>query len=163
MLNIKHFSVCTLSVFMLLSLSGCGDGASCCKGPALILSENPTTAEKNIVDIGVKGEVDAFTPTALTPLNVNASLPPSATILVNGCDKEHVVQGCKATHFEVQSNDPDGNNDNLTFAWTLDDILISDKQSFCHKVEGLGVHHVKVVVTDEENATATDILEVLVK
>jgi hypothetical protein len=111
----------------------------------------------------VNGKVDTFTPTELIPLDVNASLPPLATILVNGCDKESIVQGCKALHFEVESNDPDGNNDNLTFAWSIDDILISDKQSFCHKLEGVGVHSVKVVVTDEENVTASDILEVIVE
>lgn len=107
--------------------------------------------------------MDALTPTVLVPLNVDASLPPSATIFVNGCDKEHVIQGCKALHFEVESNDPDGNNDNLTFAWSLDDVLISDKQSFCHKVEGAGTHSVKVLVTDETNTTGSDTVEVLVK
>jgi hypothetical protein len=160
MLNIKHFSLMTFSTLALISLVGCGGDASCCDGPVKMLGIEENT---NTVDIGVKGKVDTLEPTVLVPLGTHTSLPPSATILVNNCDKESIVQGCKALHFEVESNDPDGNNDNLTFAWTIDDILISDKQSFCHKVEGVGIHTVQVVVTDEENTTGSDSVDVIVK
>lgn len=51
------------------------------------------------------------------------------------------------------SDDPDGNNSNLTYSWDLDDGNLQDNISFIHNYIEEGVYDVTLNVTDEEGYT----------
>ncbi len=151
------------SILAATLFTGCNSGASCCGGPVSDANKaGSQPVENNSISIGNSGSVAGSNPSSQLPTAVS-SLAPSATIIVNDEDKEQIKQGCKPLHLEAQSNDPDGNNDNITYAWLLDNVQVSDKAKFCYKVEGLGEHNMTLTVTDETNTSASDMLTVIVE
>ena len=67
-----------------------------------------------------------------------------------------------AINFSAQGNDTISDRDNLTYVWTFGDGFFSNYSNGVHTFGVAGTYNVKVVVTDDEGATATKSFSVVV-
>lgn len=154
MFTIKSALKVTILTASLFALSGCGD-TGCCGESTMLGSANP--APNSTVNIEENGNVATSKP-AIEPKSVDF-IPPSAHITINGEEEDVVkVTTCADNDFSAEnSNDPDGDNTNLTYQWTgTNQEDLGTDLSFIKKFCDDGLYEVSLIVTDEQNLTAKD-------
>lgn len=139
--NTLKMSVLSVSLF---ALTGCGGDAACCDGVGQVASSSANIGEKGVV-------------ASLKPLS--SALNPTALITINGEDVAlaKLTPCVNNTFSALGSNDPDGNNDNLTYKWKgLDNQDLGTASTFNKTFCNKGLYEVALEVTDEQNLTGKD-------
>lgn len=110
-----------------------------------------------IPDIVENGKKIPTTP-SVEPKNID-SIPPVAEITINGEDDDVIkVTSCEKNDFSAEySNDPDGDNTNLTYQGIgTNQEDLGNELSFEKKVYDKGLYEVSLIVTDEQGLTGED-------
>jgi len=152
MYSVKKVIKTTVFVTCMFGFIGCG-GDTCCDSPInTTLGLNPSD---NVIEKGNLGAEE----------NSQEPKPPVSIATGNDIDDWVEIEPCNTVHFNGdESNDPDGNDENLTFKWTdINGCILSEESSFEKKFEKKGLHEVILTVTDEQNLTAVDSVKVIVK